>query len=66
MFCTPLSCAYSPAPDRQYGALMENGSWTGIVGEVLRSNANVLAVALDHSYERTKVLDFVSSFQFNQ
>ena len=45
---------------------MENGSWTGIVGEIVNNKADIVAVTLDNTYERTKVLDFLSAFQFNQ
>ncbi|XP_064119171.1 glutamate receptor ionotropic, kainate glr-3-like [Macrobrachium nipponense] len=45
------------APDRQFGDKI-NGSWTGLVGELLNGRGDVIVTALDSTYERTQVIDF--------
>ncbi|XP_047488107.1 probable glutamate receptor [Penaeus chinensis] len=44
-------------PDGEWGALRD-GVWTGAVGEVVRGHADVAVAALDHTYDRSKVVDF--------
>ncbi|XP_042234094.1 glutamate receptor ionotropic, delta-1-like [Homarus americanus] len=45
------------APDRQFGNY-ENGSWTGLVGELVADQGDVSITALDYTYQRSSVVDF--------
>ncbi|XP_042855440.1 probable glutamate receptor [Penaeus japonicus] len=44
-------------PDGEWGSLRD-GVWTGAVGQVVRGEADVAVAAMDHTYERAKVVDF--------
>ena len=54
-----LSCHTSPPPDRQFGAIQEDGSWSGIVGEVKSGRADLVVVTLDNTFARSEVLNFL-------
>ncbi|XP_042234601.1 glutamate receptor 4-like [Homarus americanus] len=46
------------APDRKYGERLPNGSWTGIMGQLQRSETDMTAVLMSISHPRIPVADF--------
>ena len=55
------SCSWGPAPDRQWGVENEDGSWTGMVGELQKGDGDVLVGYVDNLRSRFKVVDFLFS-----
>ena len=49
-------------PDDQFGVLLKNGTWTGCVGMVKRSNAHVCSAGLSWSIIRSTAIDYIDSF----
>ncbi|XP_068737794.1 glutamate receptor 2-like isoform X1 [Montipora capricornis] len=49
-------------PDGKYGALTENGTWNGMVGELDRKNADVAVGPLTATVLREKAVDFMMPF----
>ena len=49
-------------PDGQYGGRFENGSWNGMIGEVVNGRADLALGALVFTEERYDVLDFCLDF----
>ncbi|XP_064636089.1 glutamate receptor-like isoform X2 [Lineus longissimus] len=47
--------------DRKYGAL-ENGSWTGMIGELTRQEADIVIAPLTITSKRERVVDFSKPF----
>ncbi|XP_050714150.1 uncharacterized protein LOC126997141 [Eriocheir sinensis] len=45
------------APDGQFGSL-EDGKWTGQVGELVAGRGDVIVTALDKTYQRSAVIDY--------
>ena len=44
--------------DKQYGKLLENGSWTGCVGMLTRHEADICTMGLSWTLVRKKTLSF--------
>ena len=59
-------CQFSSPPDLQWGVLRENGSWTGMVGEVVADRGDVIAATLDNSVDRARALDFLPPFSYSK
>ncbi len=49
-------------PDEKYGALLENGTWDGLVGMVQRGGADFAAAGLAITYQRSTVINFGFAF----
>ncbi|XP_078382291.1 glutamate receptor 2-like [Oculina patagonica] len=47
-----------PSPDGLYGAETENGTWNGMIGELLCKRADIAVAALTVTERREKVVDF--------
>ena len=50
------------AKDRKYGSEQPDGSWNGMIGEVLRDEADLAIVDLTITRKREKVVDFTLPF----
>ena len=61
IFCAFHSCSYRPSPDRQWGSLNEDGQWSGMVGQLLEGNGDVIADNLAQTKERAQVVHFLIS-----
>ena len=57
---TPPRCECHPAPDRQWGAVDDEGSWSGMVGEMLAGKGDIIVATLDNTLARGRVLDFLA------
>ncbi|XP_037089391.1 glutamate receptor ionotropic, kainate 5-like [Pollicipes pollicipes] len=57
-----LDLRYRLLPPRPggYGALLHNGSWTGMVGELAEKRADVALAAMFYREDRAAVLDYVN------
>ncbi|XP_068737746.1 glutamate receptor 4-like isoform X2 [Montipora capricornis] len=51
-------------PDGKYGALTENGTWNGMIGELDRKNADVAVAPLTVTELREKAVDFMMPFMY--
>ena len=49
-------------PDKSYGVIKENGSWSGIIGMLQRKEIDIGLVAFIISYERSLVASFPFGF----
>ncbi|KAK7479655.1 hypothetical protein BaRGS_00029121 [Batillaria attramentaria] len=49
-------------PDGNYGALMDNGEWNGMVREVIDRRADLAVAPLTINYVREQVIDFTKPF----
>ncbi|XP_078383344.1 glutamate receptor ionotropic, kainate 2-like [Oculina patagonica] len=47
-----------PSPDGMYGGETENGTWNGMIGELISKRADVAVAALTITERREKVVDF--------
>ncbi|KAL9962089.1 hypothetical protein ACROYT_G031159 [Oculina patagonica] len=47
-----------PSPDGLYGGETKNGTWNGMIGELIRKRADVAVAALTITERREKVVDF--------
>jgi ABC-type amino acid transport substrate-binding protein len=56
-----LTINYYDTPDGQYGGIT-NGTWTGIIGEILYKNASFSMAALTNTKQRSTVIDFTYSY----
>ena len=56
-----FSIDWTIPPDGMYGAL-ENGTWNGLVGMVLRGEADLAAAGLAVTHERSNAVDFAFAF----
>ncbi|XP_072120549.1 glutamate receptor ionotropic, delta-2-like [Mobula birostris] len=50
------------APDNQYGKLLSNGKWDGMIGELINKRADIAVSALTITPERENVVDFTGRF----
>lgn len=57
-----FNATFYETADRQFGSRLQNGSWTGIVGDVLRNEAEFGLSALSVTFERAKHVDFTRAF----
>ncbi|XP_022787771.1 glutamate receptor 4-like [Stylophora pistillata] len=53
-----------PSPDGFYGALTENGTWNGMIGEIINGNANMAAAPVTITETREKVVDFTVPYMY--
>ena len=51
-----------PAAKNQYGYKMPNGSWTGLVGDLISGEIDISVATLTMTTEREEVIDFVSPY----
>ncbi|XP_068704921.1 glutamate receptor 2-like [Montipora foliosa] len=51
-------------PHGKYGALTENGTWNGMIGELDRKNADVAVAPLTVTELREKAVDFMMPFMY--
>jgi len=49
----------APSPDRQFGAVQKDGSWSGMVGEINTGRADLIAASLDNTVARSAVVKFL-------
>ncbi|XP_074647891.1 glutamate receptor ionotropic, delta-1-like [Tubulanus polymorphus] len=49
-------------PDGKYGAKDSNGTWNGMIGELVRKDADIALATLGISAEREKVVDFTKPY----
>ncbi|KAI8499742.1 hypothetical protein Bbelb_227930 [Branchiostoma belcheri] len=49
-------------PDRKFGIQLENGSWNGVIGQVLSRHADIAATDLVISAAREEVVDFTKPY----
>ncbi|KAK8404744.1 hypothetical protein O3P69_007767 [Scylla paramamosain] len=49
--------------DRTFGVMDADGSWSGLVGELVEGHADVVVTALDHNDERAKAVTFVTGLR---
>ncbi|XP_073251451.1 glutamate receptor 2-like [Porites lutea] len=55
---------FYPTPDGYYGAKTENGTWNGLIGELIKKRADVIVASLTVTELRAKVVDFTVPFMF--
>lgn len=53
-----------PSPDGLYGGETENGTWDGMIAELINKRADVAAAALTITESREKVVDFSVPFMY--
>lgn len=51
-----------PSSKNQYGHRLENGSWTGLVGDLISGEIDISVATLTMTTEREEVIDFVSPY----
>ncbi|XP_033760423.1 probable glutamate receptor [Pecten maximus] len=49
-------------PDRQWGVINSNGTWTGMVGQLAKREIDIVAAPLTTQAQREEVMDFTYSF----
>ncbi|BFZ07613.1 hypothetical protein BsWGS_10652 [Bradybaena similaris] len=59
---TGFSYKFSITADNKYGQSLNNGSWDGLIGDVLEGRADMAAGPLTETSARTKVVDFSTPF----
>ena len=47
-----------PSPDRQWGSLNEDGTWNGIVNELIQNRTQIGLASLFYTYQRSLVADY--------
>ncbi|XP_022787790.1 glutamate receptor 4-like isoform X1 [Stylophora pistillata] len=52
------------SPDGMYGAELENGTWNGMVGELVGKRADIAVASLTVTESREKVVDFSVPFMY--
>ena len=57
-----FTVSYRPAPDGLYGGFA-NGSWSGIVGDLIRDRADIAVGILSQTYARDQVVTFLPPFR---
>ncbi|XP_055881162.1 glutamate receptor 2-like [Biomphalaria glabrata] len=53
---------YAVRQDKRYGQQLENGSWDGLIGDVLNKKADIAAAPLTETSKRRSVVDFSTPF----
>uniref|UniRef100_A0A0B6XZK1 Ionotropic glutamate receptor C-terminal domain-containing protein n=1 Tax=Arion vulgaris TaxID=1028688 RepID=A0A0B6XZK1_9EUPU len=59
---TKLSFTLSVRTDRKYGNKLPNGSWDGLIGDIVEGRADVAVGPLTETSSRSKVVDFSTPF----
>ena len=59
LFFSPTRCAPGPAPDREWGEMRQNGTWTGMVGEIFAGRGDLITTTLDNTLTRSHAVDFL-------
>ncbi|CAG7727347.1 unnamed protein product [Allacma fusca] len=57
-----LRIAIKPPYDGNWGASMENGTWDGMLGMIIRKEADIGAAGFSVTLERSRVIDFTWAF----
>ncbi|XP_068228547.1 probable glutamate receptor [Palaemon carinicauda] len=58
MLANKVNFTYTIIPESSYGYLLPNGTWNGLVGLVLRKDADIGLGPLAITYGRSKVIDY--------
>ena len=66
IICIICRCQFRPPPDDQWGALKEDGTWTGMVGELVANRGDVIAGTLDITVDRAQAVDFLAPFSYSK
>ncbi|KAK6173038.1 hypothetical protein SNE40_016574 [Patella caerulea] len=53
---------YTLLPSNDYGKKLENGSWTGMIGELVRKEKDIAVASLTITEERERAVDFSKPF----
>uniref|UniRef100_A0A915DKL5 Ionotropic glutamate receptor L-glutamate and glycine-binding domain-containing protein n=1 Tax=Ditylenchus dipsaci TaxID=166011 RepID=A0A915DKL5_9BILA len=48
--------------DNKYGGDTGNGSWDGMIGEIMRGEADMVVAPLTANFRRAEVVDFTNHF----
>ncbi|XP_061189524.1 probable glutamate receptor [Saccostrea echinata] len=67
ILCNKLNFTYRviPPEDGQWGILMEDGNWTGMIGMLHRREVDIAMVPLTVQEDRKKVVDFTIPFFYS-
>ncbi|GFY59482.1 uncharacterized protein TNIN_436151 [Trichonephila inaurata madagascariensis] len=57
-----VSCEFVFPPDEEWGRPLENGNWTGMIGEVQRGDADIAINFIAPSAERMEIVDFSNPY----
>lgn len=61
-----FSVKYMSSIDGQWGAMDINGTWNGLIGMLVRGQADMAAAGLSQTIERTKVTTFGRAFELEE
>ncbi|XP_033741782.1 glutamate receptor ionotropic, kainate 3-like [Pecten maximus] len=50
------------SPDGDFGVMLDNGSWTGLIGQLQRKDVDLVAGPLSITIQREHVMDFIHPF----
>ncbi|CAG5127786.1 unnamed protein product [Candidula unifasciata] len=59
---TGISYTFSIRADKKFGHLLRNGSWDGLIGDVVEGRVDLAAGPLTETSARSKVVDFSTPF----
>lgn len=51
-----------PSTNNEYGHKLSNGTWTGIVGDLISGEIDISVATLTMTTEREEVIDFVAPY----
>ncbi|KAF2363884.1 Ionotropic glutamate receptor [Trinorchestia longiramus] len=54
-----FTCSYKESEDGEYGTLRDDGSWTGMVGDVTAGKGDIIVSHLDNTITRSQVVHFL-------
>ncbi|XP_063860655.1 probable glutamate receptor [Scylla paramamosain] len=60
-----FTCRVVSPPDAVWGSQLPNGSWTGMIGQVVRQEADLAPGPFGMIYSRTKAVDFSTFLSFD-
>ncbi|KAK3095885.1 hypothetical protein FSP39_020337, partial [Pinctada imbricata] len=52
-------------PDGEWGTLMDNGSWTGMIGQLERREVDLMVAAISIQADREQAMDFTHPFYYD-